>query len=660
MPDRPIGFKVSIDPSSKRTMMSDIGDLKLAMSEMLEDFLKSGDESLKTFSEVLKTVKEARQEGGGTADAIHRVVEEFGKTSDEIKPILAYLEEMDKKGIEINAVIGNMGRQLREVSKAAKESSEMLENMWKAGGGFTGLGLDKVLKEAGSGLKDVGTGIAELFNPLTFTKGLGDIFGGVEKLRESSEALRKAWNDLNRSAIDINATLGETGGILSHNLLDIAGKLGSEFTMMPDKVMAIEKGLANVGVHQKDLEKTTKDVLTEFTAWTELTPEKQVALMGDLMSKFGMGATDAKNSMIAIFATSRDVTEKLKDSNVSMKVFQDAALGLEQSARQIGYNFGDATQMLSAMVGLTKDVKGNVDMASATQITRGMMGIGTTDIGMQAYMMGQFGKIGGTALEQAGAFIGTQGEINEGRGGDASKRRIGAQVDFASMMLGATKPTSEAGMLGGVELINQKLNLGLDVVSQRKLAHEAFGEGAGLESLKKVMIGAAEKAEKERETNEKAAQELARRGATTDTILSETKTIEETMAGHLAGILVRTGDVVQAILHPDQARTMEKTKAEVKAMQEIYVPGAGGRGAADIRNKYMRGISEIDKSSGLRLEGDRDFTPEEVSMARTAPKIDTSRLSREQQRQQARMEFILIQVPAGHAQNDAPGRSGSN
>jgi hypothetical protein len=658
MPDNPIGFKVSIDPSSKRTMMSDIGDIKSAMSDLLKDLLKSGDESLKTFSEVLKTVKETRKEGGDTAEAIHRIVEEFGKTSENIKPILAYLEEMDKKGIKITEVIGNMSSQFREVSKAAKESSEMMESMLKAGGGFSGLGLDKVLKEAGSGLKDVGMGVAELFNPLTLTKGIGDIFSGVEKLRASSEALRMAWNDLNRSAIDINATLGETGGILSHDLLDIAGKLGAEFVMMPDKVMAIEKGLANVGVHTKDLEKTTKDILTEFTAWTELTPEKQVALMGDLMSKFGMGATDAKNSMIAIFASSRDVVEKLKDSNVSMKVFQDAALGLEQSARQIGYNFGDATQMLSAMVGLTKDVKGNVDMASAAQITRGMMGIGTTDIGMQAYMMGQFGKIGGGALEQAGAFIGTQGEINEGRGGDATKRRIGAQVDFASMMLGATKPTSEAGMLGGVELINQKLNLGLDVVSQRKLAHEAFGEGEGLESLKKVMVGAAEKAEKERETNEKAAQELARSGATTDTILSETKTIEQRMAADIAGILARTGDIVTALLHPDQARAMEKTKAEVKALQEIYVPGAGGRGAADIRGKLMHGISEIDKSSGLRREGDKDFTPEEVEMARWTPKMDISRLSGEQKRQQGRMQFILTAVPEGHAQNDAPGRSG--
>lgn len=660
MPDPKIGFKISIDPASKRMVMSDIGDIQSAMSEMLTDFLKSGDSSLKTMSEVLKTLKETRKEGGDVAAGISDVVAEFGKTSDQIKPILVYLEEMRAKGIKIDEVIGHMGEQFRGVSKAAKESSDALENIMKALGGFSGLGIDKVLKDAYSGMKDLGGGVLELLNPATFGKGLGDIFGGIEKLRASSEALRLAWSDLNRSAIDINATLGETGGVLSHDLLSIAGKLGAEFVMMPDKVMAIEKGLANAGVHSKDLEKTSRDILTEFTSWTELTPEKQIAMMGDLMAKFGMSTEQAKNSMFAIFSQSKGIVEQLNLSNVSAKSFMDASLSLEQNARQIGYSFGDATQMLSAMVGLLKDAKGNVDMTSVTQMTQGMMGIGTTNIGMQAFMMGHAG-VKGTALEQAGAFIGTESDK------DKDVRRIGAQVDTLSTFLKATgggaMPKTEAGMLGGIELINKELGLGMDLASQRRMAGTLFETGKGKTPeenwnlLREAMVKQAQEAEKEKETNEKAKSELAKSGATTETILHDTKTIEQRMAADIAGILAHTGDMAMALMHPEQMRSEADARLK-KSKQENEI--------RSLRDAYF-GTNDKDKRSAIAekagyagVDIGSDFSPQDLEIARMTPKMDVSRLSKAQRQHQERLQWFITAIPAGHAQNDAPGRSGSN
>jgi hypothetical protein len=547
--------KFGIDPVTKQTITKDLKDIKDIRDEITSALLQSSKEGIDSVSEFLKAFKDATSEGFAFTDVITDLEEKFGASSAAIGVIVDALKkaEVAGKSVEDEAekITGAFRLAKSEVEKLAlslDSSLKIMQNMGATDLAATFGKMKKAAEEMGKAfeLLTAGSGMKGLLFLLSV---VSDIFAVTKQLRDASQ-------DINRIMYDANAAMGKMGE-RQNDLLKDANELATRWAMTPIEVMKVEKGLAGIGANQSEIKDLTKDILDLTTAWTEITPEKQMQMMQQLMHSFGASAKDAKNAMFALYKEAENVASAMGITNISSKDFADHAMVLEQSAGRLGYNLGDAKAILSAMVATMKDAKGVVDIESATKLTSGIMGLGVSNMGMQAYMMSQFGGpggkgVGGTAIEQAGSFIMA-----------GAKEKTDAQMSmFQQLMEGAgggKVPTTKAGMAGAAELISQQFQLGMDPTAIKEMVEKVGTGKEGIEKLKSKLHEQLEASEKSRISNS-AANALI--GQNTKEIVTRTKSVEEILTSKLADIGGTLKDILHAFLHPEDARSLEKQKKE--------------------------------------------------------------------------------------------------
>lgn len=565
----PDKVKATWNEITKQIKLAEEGvkSLDSAQQEMLAKFTSAAKNNIDAYKEVLNAAREADKEGGTFADKMKALGKEVDLTSKAMEPIVKYLEVANDRGQDFYKSIKDLKVEFTEVSEQAGKTAEFLDQMAKSLKGIGAGAISGIFTGGKDAMKSFQKGFSDLSKIESGEMGMGaglaggmtGILGGLEAIRELTEPFRKGWADVNKQVLDVNSQVGKLGEF-TDNITESAGELSNKYNMSLDTIMKLDVSLAKIGASHDDINSSLDDMLARYEKMPSLTPEKQVDMMAQYMHRFGMSSTQANDALGNLFTNAQKVAKEMGLTNVSAGEFMERAQSLEISSRSMGYNFGDATARLEIMVKLLREAgQTNVDMEGAAKATAAIMSVGAGNLGMQAYMMEQYGgRKGATPQGAIGAFA-----LNEG--GGREQAQIGLTMDMmakAGYVKGEDTKTQKGReeLAGQITLAFKGMGMTLDPQQVQALTGAMK---AGPEHFQQEMLKQTEEASKLRD---KQTDDNKNMGGNVKNLVSATTTMEQSIVGWLgkiAGLLVEIANhftIGGGTLEEREARGVSSTK----------------------------------------------------------------------------------------------------
>lgn len=534
-------LKATWDPVAKQIKITEdaVKSLGSVQNELMSDFAKAAQSNIDYYKEVLSHLTEASKEGGDFKSMMERLGTEVDLTSKKMKPVVDYLSQSVAEGKNFKDAVKDLKVEFTEVKDQAGKTVELLESMSKLARGLGAGDLAKLFTGGAGAFKSFQTGFSELSKAASgevgtgagLKSGMGGIFSGLEALREITEPFRRGWADVNKQVLDINANIGKLGEY-TDTIATGAGNIASKYNMTLDQVMKLDVSLARIGAQHDTLNESVDGILSRYKAMPSLTPEKQVDMMAQYMSRFGMDSAKAGDALGQLFKHAQNIKDTLGITNVSAGEFLERSQSLEIASRSMGYNFGDATARLEIMAKLMKEASGSaIDWEGASKATAAIMSIGQGNLGMQAYMMEQFGGMkGASAQGLVGGYAINPEKRMEGQ--------VGMMEDFMKMTAPSGKKFADmtkeerAG-----DIILAFKGMGISLNEQRVTALTG-AMAKGPEAFHKAMLDETKIATSLREKQKDADKSM---GVNIQDLVKVTTTMEDSVVGLLgkiAGTLV--------------------------------------------------------------------------------------------------------------------------
>lgn len=566
-------IKATWDPVTRQIKLTEeaMKSLGTAQNELMADFLRAAQTNVDYYKEVLKHLTDASKEEGDFKTKMAAVGAEVDLTSQKMRPIVDYLATSIANGDSFTESVRNLRTEFAGVAEQAGKTSDFLDQMSKSLKGIGAGEIGKIFSGGKDAFKSFQTGFSELAKVGSGEMGMGaglmggatGILGGLEALRELTEPFRKGWADVNKQVLEINANVGKLGEY-TDDVTASAGELGNKYNMSLDQVMKLDVSLSKIGTEHDLINKSLDDILARYTAMPGLTPEKQIDMMAQYMSRFGMNSAQANDALGNLYNHSQKIKTELGLTNVSSMEFLERAQGLEISSRSMGYNFGDATARLEIMAKLMKEVSGGaIDLEGATKATSAIMAIGQGNLGMQAYMMKQLpGMQGATPQQEIGAFA-----LGRGR----EEAQIGMVMNFmktAGYIPGEeTKtPKGREELAGQITLAFKGMGIPLDMQTTKALT-DAMQMGP--DHFQKAMLDQTKKAD---DLRKKQTDDTKNMGTNIKDLVGATTTMEQSVVGWLAkiaGVLVEIANhftIGGGTLEEREAKRLGGTEARMQGM----------------------------------------------------------------------------------------------
>ncbi len=579
-------LKATWDSVTKQIKITEdaVKSLGSAQEELLSDFAKASQNNVDYYKEIIKHLSNASKEEGGLKSQMAALGDEVDLTSKKMKPIVEYISTSIANGKTFKEAVSDIKTEFAGVVEQAGKTSEMLEQMTKLAKGLGAGDLAKLFTGGKGAFDSFKSGFSEIGKIATgeagagagLKAGMGGIFGGLEMLREITEPFRRGWSDVNKQILDINSNVGKLGD-LSGDVAEQAGSVAMKYNMSLDEVMKLDVALAKIGTHHESINKTTDDILARYKEMPSLAPEKQIDMMSQYMSKFGMDSTKAGFALGNLFDHAQKIRTEMGITNISSAQFLEKAQGLEIASRAMGYNFGDATGRLEIMAKLMKGASEDaIDWEGASKATSAVLQIGQGNLGMQAYMMQQFapGMKGGTAQQELGAFA-----LGQGRQ-EAQLGMLNQMMTVAGYRPGedVKGPRGQQELAGQIILAFKGMGMSLDDQTVQALT-KAMSEGPKhfQEELTKTAKEQQDKLKEQTDANKNQGMNIA-------ALVSATTTGEDSIKGWLAKIAGATIKMANIMsfggFEKEEAARKEvqaKMEAEKKAIEEAGpVPEGGG------------------------------------------------------------------------------------
>lgn len=384
MADEEVKFRIGIDPATKQTVFTDIDQIGKLFEKALANTIPVASASITLFGELVEQLKKGGQGAFELDQTFAKVKAQSKEIGDSMDIVYNQILKLKKEGKSWDEITKELGDKFSKLKDDTVEWSTVINSAVQQ--------LGSRLGEVGGAISNMVSGMkqfADAIDKLNSTSGVLALLSALMKVIDALTSMQKISVDLNRTAYDVGASMGNWGdrvGFTDNIMSSLVGK----YIMTREEAGKIVTGLAQIGAQTDEIAGLSEVIASRAALWKEMTPEYQIKTMSDYMKNFGLNATQASEQFDKIVVAANTLRSIIPALDV--RDFQDRANQLAISTRALGYNLDDAKNTLSSVVALLKDARTEaVDMVRAQEISQRVMETGLTNVSQMAYMIQQFG-----------------------------------------------------------------------------------------------------------------------------------------------------------------------------------------------------------------------------------------------------------------------------
>ena len=310
----------------------------------LDDRIKSASTTAKADFSAQMGISALEKEGASAARELIDRLKLRAKVYVDLKLQAETLNKHTKAGKEAYAEIQ---AKMEEISEEAKTVNEALLGWEKTSNNLKNVFgiLDNTIGKLGNTLGQGSLDIAK------WVTGIGSFYQIAMLAAKTLFDWYEHTAAINRNIYDTNAAMGDLG-IAGSKFEDTITSTAWKFKENTDNVANTVNLLAKAGVHQKDMDDAVRGVYTYSKLWSELTPEKQVALMSTFMKEFNMTGKEAGATMIGIFETAQHLKSEYPSLVMDAGKFTEQTAEVALHMRKYGLEAAEAVALTSTLTRL--------------------------------------------------------------------------------------------------------------------------------------------------------------------------------------------------------------------------------------------------------------------------------------------------------------------